>query len=238
MYSIHKIKSYLKKTLRYIFKKAWSRPSKYSDPKIKITKGLFCNELLKMIYNQQPIFSFDEWSFTRAVKTEYSWLPVGKSSSVINDFWKGSASLIMASGLNAQWFGEIKIGTVDSRTFNIFLCKLEKIVTETNSTNSWKPVIILDNSKVHTSNYTKTVKSSLKLEVRPVPPYCPEVAPIEHVFRAIKAKLRSRTPLRTIDFTLDALSASDLLLEKQEQQEKEQREREQQGKSGLNRIKK
>ena len=35
--------------------------------------------------------------------------------------------------------------------------------------------------------------------------------------------------------TLDALSASDLLLE---QQEKEQREREQQGKSGLNRIKK
>ena len=35
--------------------------------------------------------------------------------------------------------------------------------------------------------------------------------------------------------TLDALSASDLLLE---QQEKEQRERGQQGKSGLNRIKK
>ena len=38
--------------------------------------------------------------------------------------------------------------------------------------------------------------------------------------------------------TLDALSASDLLLLEREQQEKEQREREQQGKSGLNRIKK
>ena len=38
--------------------------------------------------------------------------------------------------------------------------------------------------------------------------------------------------------TLDAISASDLLLEQQEQQEKEQRERGQQGKSGLNRIKK
>ena len=38
--------------------------------------------------------------------------------------------------------------------------------------------------------------------------------------------------------TLDALSASDLLLKQEEQQEKEQREREQQGKSGLNRIKK
>ena len=38
--------------------------------------------------------------------------------------------------------------------------------------------------------------------------------------------------------TLDALSASDLLLREREQQEKEQQEREQQGKSGLNRIKK
>ena len=37
--------------------------------------------------------------------------------------------------------------------------------------------------------------------------------------------------------TLDALSASDLLLREREQQEKEQHEREQQGKSGLNRIK-
>ena len=38
--------------------------------------------------------------------------------------------------------------------------------------------------------------------------------------------------------TLDAVSASDLLLEQQEQQEKEQHGGEQQGKSGLNQIKK
>ena len=107
----------------------------------------------------------------------------------------------MVAGLNAQLFGVIKIGTVDFKTLSIFLCLLEKIVKDTNSTNSWKPVIILDNAKVHTSNYTKTVKSSLKLEVRPLPQLYHVVAPIEHVFRAIKAKLRSRTPLRTIDFS-------------------------------------
>ena len=101
-YSIHIIKSYLKNILRYNFKKAWLRPPKYVDAKIKITKGLFCSELLKMIYNQQPIFSFDEWSITRAMKTKYSWLPVGKSPSVINDFWEGSASLIMIAGSIAQ----------------------------------------------------------------------------------------------------------------------------------------
>ena len=39
-------------------------------------------------------------------------------------------------------------------------------------------------------------------------------------------------------YTLDVISASDLLLREIEQQEKVQREREQQGKSGLNRIKK
>ena len=123
-----------------------------------------------------------------------------KSSSVINNFWKDKTSLIMAARSNAQWFRVTKIRTVESKTFSIFLCLLEKIVIESNCTNSLKSVIILENTKVHISNYTKTVKSSLKLEVRFLPPYCPEVVPIEHTLMAIKAKLRSRTPFRTIDF--------------------------------------
>ena len=74
-----------------------------------------------MIHNQQQlIFKVDEWSFTIAVKAEYSWLPVGKSSIVINDLWKGSASLIMALGSNGQWFGIIWQGTINSEVFWIF----------------------------------------------------------------------------------------------------------------------
>ena len=127
-FSLYTIKTYLKKVLRYNFKKGWSRPSKYCQPNTKIAKGLFWTELLRMIHNKQTIFSVDEWSFTRAVKMEYSWLPIGKSSSVVNNIWKGSASLVFSVGSNSQWFGVIKIGTVDSKVFSIFFALLEKVL--------------------------------------------------------------------------------------------------------------
>ena len=40
----------------------------------------------------------------------------------------------------------------------------------------------------------------IKLKVLYLPPNCPKIAPIEHVFRAIKAKLRNKSSKKTIDF--------------------------------------
>ena len=181
-YSSHILKRFIKEELRYNFKKACSRSPKYCQPSTKITKGLFWTELLRMIYNKKTIFSVDEWSFTRAMKMEYSWLPIGKSSTIVNDIWKGSASLMLSVGSNSQWFGVVKIGTVDSKIFNIFLDLLEKVLPKSIRNNNSAPVVILDNARVHTSHYTKTVMNNLKLEVRPTPPYCPGVAPVEHTF--------------------------------------------------------
>ena len=40
----------------------------------------------------------------------------------------------------------------------------------------------------------------MNLKVKQLPPYCPEVASVEHVFRAIKSKLRNRSSTKAIDF--------------------------------------
>ena len=40
----------------------------------------------------------------------------------------------------------------------------------------------------------------MKFEFKFLPPYCPEVAPVEHVFRAIKSKLRSQISIKGINF--------------------------------------
>ena len=153
-----------------------------------------------MVHKEQLIFSEDEWSFTRAVKAEYSWLPVGKSSSAINDVQKSSSSLIISIGSNGQWFGFIKQRTIDSKNFWIFLNQLDKALYESNRTYQNASFIILDNARIHTSTFTNIAISHLKLRVEYLPPFCPELAPIEHVFRAIKAKLRSWSSIQATDF--------------------------------------
>ena len=165
IYSAYILRKYIKSKLRYSFKKAWSRPPKYAESTTKISKGWFWAELLRIINKEQLIFSADEWSFTRMVIAEYSWLPIGKSSSVINDIWKGSASLILSVGSNGQWFGLIKQGTIDSKIFWIFLKLFEKVVLESCSASRNTPSIILDNARIHTSHFTKSLINQLNLRV-------------------------------------------------------------------------
>ena len=136
--------------------------------------------------------SVDKWSFTWMVRSEYSWLPVGRSSAVINDIWKESISLIFSDSSNGQWFGVFKQSTIKSNEFWIFLNLLERERLGPNRVCQNAPVIILDNAKTHTSNFTKNLINNIKLKVKHLSPYCPELALIEPVFRAIKAKLRNK----------------------------------------------
>ena len=195
IYSEYILRKYIKSKLRYSFKKAWSRQPKYAEFTTKISKGWFRAELLRMINKEQLIFSVDEWGFTRMIKAEYSWLPMGKSSSVINDIWKGSASLILSVRSNGQWFGLFKQGTIYSKIFWIFLKLFEKVVLESYSASQNTLSIIIDNARIHTSHFTKSLINQLNLRVKFLPAYCPEIAPVEHVFRAIKTKLRNRCSL-------------------------------------------
>ena len=106
----------------------------------------------------------------------------------------------MAADLAGQWFGVIKHETIDAHTFWIFLGLFMKLFIETRSTSQKLPVLILDNASIHTSNFTKTAINLLNLKVKQLPPYCSEVAPVEHVFRAITSKLRNRSSTKAIGF--------------------------------------
>ena len=171
-YSSHFL-NFLKRILNYSFKKSRSRPMKYMATSTKFSKWFFWIELLKSIHSQQEIYSVDEWSFTIDVKSEYSWLSVVKSSMVINDLWRGSASLIMAVGSNGKWFGIIRQGTIGSEIFWRFLRLLNKIIQDTEKDQQKNPIIVLDNARIHCSNYIKEIVN--KLELKFLPPYIPEI---------------------------------------------------------------
>lgn len=67
------------------------------------------------------------------------------------------------------------------------------------SENSTPPVVILDNARTHSSRFTKAVSAKLQSEFRFLAPYCPEVAPVELAFGALKSKLRYRDGLHNVN---------------------------------------
>ena len=130
-------------------------------------------------------------AFNRDIKMEYSWLPRGVTSSIINQIHSGSKSLITAFWSDGEYVGALLDETVNSDWFQLFLwiikyfLKLRKIDTFEDS------VIMLDNASYHSSSITKEAIKKLGMNVCFLPPYSPVLAPVEQFFKLLKAKIRS-----------------------------------------------
>ena len=126
-----KLKRYIEKDLRFSYKRGWSRPPKYSTQSIKQVKFLFWTEIIKMLDNQEILFSVDEACFNRNIKQHYSWLPIDKSWQIINDNFRRKVNLVFVMSNKSTWMVMIKNQTMNSICFWVFLKLLEKAVVST-----------------------------------------------------------------------------------------------------------
>ena len=197
MYSPHTIKAFVKKELRWSYKKGCPRPNKYKTKKIWVSKALFCIDLINLMSERRLIINIDESSFDRSMKREYSWLPIGRSSALLNQNITGKSSLILEVSNRGSWFALVKESTMNARWFWIYLKLIEKAFRD--QINEWPtiPVVIIDNAPTHTAKLTKKIADTLSFEIKYLPPYWPEV---EQAFNAIKSKFKSRHAATSIKF--------------------------------------
>ena len=89
---------------------------------------------------------------------------------------------------------------MNARWFWIYLKLIEKAFRD--QINEWPtiPVVIIDNAPTHTAKLTKKIADTLSFEIKYLPPYWPEVAPVEQAFNAIKSKFKSRHSATSIKF--------------------------------------
>ena len=200
-YTIQRIRSFVKKEMRYAYKKGSSRPPIYATERTQLAKALFWTELLSSIGKGEIIINLDESSFDRSAKAEFSWLPVGKSCQIINDRFKGRASLILATWSTGEWLAMVVQDTINSQKFWFFLKVLDTIVSRRNEINQKSSIVIFNNARTHSSIFSKSIIKELNLEVRFWAPYWQEVAPVERIFGKIKSKLRVLGGSMNIDFS-------------------------------------
>ena len=76
----------------------------------------------------------------------------------------------------------------------------EQIQIDTEKSKQKSSIIILDNTPIHLSDFTKEEVNKMKFEFKFLLPYYPEEALVEDVFRGIKSKLRSQILIKGINF--------------------------------------
>ena len=81
-----------------------------------------------------------------------------------------------------------------------FLKLLERCWLEASEDSRSFPCIIVDNASIHTSKLTEAINKNMVVRMRFMPPYWPEVAPVEQMFKMIKAKIRAANVTWIINF--------------------------------------
>ena len=90
------------------------------------------------------MINIDEAGFGRAYKEHYSWLPRGKSASILNDLFKGKANLVLGISHEGDYFGLITNRNVAALDYWIFLVLLAKVLHSIEIDIADKVILIQD----------------------------------------------------------------------------------------------
>ena len=83
-------------------------------------QSIFSTSLLFEIYDEELTINIDESSFSKSVKSNYSWFSI-RQSSIINVYYQRKASLMWALMINGHWVWLMSKDTMTTQDFNKFI---------------------------------------------------------------------------------------------------------------------
>ena len=135
----------------------------------------------------------DETGVNTKMARLYGWAPVGERcrDSVPFGHWKTMTFIagLRLSGLTAPW---VLDGPMDGQAFRVYI---EEVLAPTLTHGD---VVVLDNLPAHRVAGIRQIIASRRAQIFYLPPYSPDMNPIEMAFAKLKALLR-QDPARTVD---------------------------------------
>ena len=193
---------FVKKELKYCYKRGSSRSYLSINDDLKYWQSIFALRVLKNLSLGKIFINVDESSFTKSVKSNYSWLPVGESHPIVNTLGTGRAVVLFALISNGDWFWFISKRTTNSEVFWNFIILLAKYIELWMDFSASESKLILDNASIHLSTVTKQITRKLGFRMWLLPQYSPNLAPVEIVFGMLKSKLRMKKSKQVIKFSM------------------------------------
>ena len=111
----------MKNQINYSYKKGSSTTLRGGSKIIKYQQSIFSSRVLADILNNKLIINIDECVFNRDLKKQYSWLPKGITSPIINTIATGRCWMITSILSNGEFLSLIFNNTGNSSKFCDFL---------------------------------------------------------------------------------------------------------------------
>ena len=137
------------------------------------------------------IINMGEATLGRSWKTDYTWIEKGKSGWIKNIRFTDNVSLISTFASNGWSFTAVYSKTINGDIVLSYLKSLIEFIEKWTTFELWECLLILDNFPSHQSKKVIGHLHNSGLNVLFLPPYTPELTPVELMFRSLKTKIRN-----------------------------------------------
>jgi transposase len=158
-----------------------------------VQRWLFRRELEKLA--SQPVFYLDECGVDHRLYREYGRAPRGERIyQTVAGKRRERTSVIAASQQNKLVAPLVFQGSCNTEVVDVYF---EKVLLPVLPPGS---VTVLDNARFHQSPTTQKLVERAGCQLLFLPPYSPDLNPIEHLWAAFKTRLRKDLPTATNPF--------------------------------------
>jgi len=169
----------------FSFKKPAATPAK-ADPAKQEAFIQAYNTLLKTTPEDEPILFGDGVHPTMATKVTYGWIRTGRRKPIATTASRTRMNLMGALDLTSMRLTVASLETLNSSTMKEFFAQLREAYPE-----APKIHLILDRGPYNISQETQKAAKEQRIEVHYLPPYSPNLNPIERCWKIMNEHVRN-----------------------------------------------
>ena len=186
--------------MKYSYKRGSSRVLASKNKNLTELQCIYSWRMLRTLKRNEILINIDESSFSRSVKWNYGWLPKGWSAPILNTRWVGRISIIFALISEGSWLCMSVNDTTKSIDYWIFLMLLSNFIKIRIAQCETPVKLMVDNASIHLSTPSKRTATFYNFEIHSLPPYSPNLSPVEMVFGISKKIIAKSIRSKVIDF--------------------------------------
>ena len=161
-----------------------------SDPALR---ALWLSKIASQYSAKQLVVVDESAASERTRDRRWGWSPRGVVCRVLQDSPRSNRwSILPAIGINGYLEYEIFHGSFTSERFENFI---HKLLLKMNRFPLPRSVLVMDNVASHHSPYVRAMCDQAGVVLEYIPPYSPDLSPIEESFSALKAWMRKNRVL-------------------------------------------
>ncbi|XP_065323623.1 uncharacterized protein LOC135930763 [Gordionus sp. m RMFG-2023] len=179
--NIGTIRKYIK-NIRWSKKRAGKEPDRRNTPGAINIRQVYCRKLLNI--SRERLYFLDETGINFHVVPVYAWAPLNVRPSIKVPPSKGkNVSVLCTIGICGVIHYKIIEGSYNGMLFRNSLMDIISILPP-------DAILVMDNASIHKSHLIDDYKERIEY----LPPYSPQLNPIENFFGVFKNKYRSLIP--------------------------------------------